>query len=379
MRRQTTRPVRYRVVVNTLLIVLLVLLPLGYVFQRLWVSNADGAQFNSAEREGIVWVRPLSKLLAALVDAQVTATAGTTVDVSAVRSAVGEVSRVEQDHGDPLDISQRWSPMPDQIDAVLAQQVTGPNALAAYAVPIEITQSLLGRVSDASTIVRDPGVDAHYLIDTTVVDIPEVIVNAGRLAGSARDRSGVRTPLAVDPQAAVALDRITRAATAIRVGPRSAADETTGESATIGLLKPLDAFIAATDGLAQVVAAPTQDPAAAQANLDRARVQVHTSSLALETAALDSLDALLQRRTDHIAVERSNQLLAGAAVVLAAVLLWLSNRPAGRSVLGSAGAESPRLEHPHRRRKPADSSAPEPDGTDDNEFDPTVPQPTGSR
>ena len=108
-------------------------------------------------------------------------------------------------------------------------------------------------------------------------------------------------------------------------------------------------------------------------------MQVHTSSLALETAALDSLDALLQRRIDHIAVERSNQLLAGAALVLAAVLLWLFNRPAGRSVLGSAGAERPRLEHPHRRRKPADSSAPEPDGTDDNEFDPTVAQPTGSR
>ena len=67
-------------------------------------------------------------------------------------------------------------------------------------------------------------------------------------------------------------------------------------------------------------------------------MQVHTSSLALETAALDSLDALLQRRMDHLAVERSNQLLAGAAVVLAAVLLWLFNRPSGPFGAGFGGS-----------------------------------------
>ena len=52
--------------------------------------------------------------------------------------------------------------MPDQIDAVLSQPVTGPNASVAYAVPIEMTQSLLGTIGDASMIVRDPGVDAYY-------------------------------------------------------------------------------------------------------------------------------------------------------------------------------------------------------------------------
>ena len=185
MGRRTGRSQRHRVVINALLVVLLVLLPLGYVFQRLWVSIEDGAQFHAAENEGVAWVRPLTRLLATLVDAQVTATAGATVDIPAVRAAVGEVSRVEQDHGDPLNIRNRWGPMPDQIDAVIARQMSGPNALTAYAVPIEMTQSLLGTISDASTLVRDPGIDAHYLIETTVVDVPDVIVNAGRLAGTA--------------------------------------------------------------------------------------------------------------------------------------------------------------------------------------------------
>jgi hypothetical protein len=386
MRRRTGRSQRHRVVVNALLVVLLVLLPLGYVFQRLWVSIEDGARFHAAESEGVAWVRPLTKLLATLVDAQVTATAGAIVDVQAVRAAVGEVSRVEADHGDPLNIRHRWDPMPDQIDALLAQQISGPRALTAYAVPIEMTQSLLGTAGDASTLVRDPGIDAHYLIKTTVVDVPDIIVNVGRLAGTANDlaaRPGVQTALAADPRAAVALDRITRAAAAIRGGPRSAADETTGEAASIGLLKPLDALVAATDGLARAVTALSHNPAAAQTDFDTAQVQVRSSSFALETAALDALDALLQKRINDIAVERQNEVLAGLAIALAAVLLWLVNRSAGGSAPGTAGIESHPSDHPHRRRRrlrrPAGDSAPEPAGIDDGEFDPAVPQPTGSR
>ena len=122
--------------------------------------------------------------------------------------------------------------------------------------------------------------------------------------------------------------------------------------------------------------------AEAQVDLATAQVQVRTSSLALETAALDALDALLQKRMDDIAVERSNEVLAGAAIALAAVLLWLFNRSAGGSVLGTPGMESRRSDHPHRRRqlrRPADNSAPGPDGIDDSEFDPAVLRPTGSR
>ena len=167
--------------------------------------------------------------------------------------------------------------MPDQIDAVLARPVTGPNASVAYAVPIEMTQSLLGRIGDASTIVRDPGVDAHYMISTAVFDVPDVIVNAGRLTSSARDlasRAGTDAARR-RPQSRRCVDRITRAAEAIRVGPRSAADETSGEAASIGLLKPLDAFVAATDELAEAARAPIQNPAEPQADLDRARQVAH--------------------------------------------------------------------------------------------------------
>ena len=356
---------------------------MGFVFQRLWTSTEDGAVFHAAERDGVAWVRPLTTLLAGLVDAQVATSAGVAVDVSAVRAAVGEVSRIEKDHGDPLHIHQRWQPMPDQIDAVLSQPVTGPNASVAYAVPIEMTQSLLGTIGDASMIVRDPGVDAYYMIRTAVFDVPDVVVNAGRLTTAARDlasRAGAKPPLAADPRAAVALDRITRAAEAIRVGPRSAADETSGEAASIALLKPLDAFTAATDELAEAARAPVQNPAESLADLDRARQVAHTASLALETAALDSLDALLQERLNHITFERSSELLAGAAIVLAAGLLWLINRPergpkpAARPEIGSPN----RTNHPHRRprfRRSAERR-PEADGAD---REPVAPQPTGRR
>ena len=386
MRRRTTRPWRYWRVVNALLVVLLVVLPMGFVFQRLWTLTDDGAVFHAAERDGVAWVRPLTKLLAELVDAQVATSAGVAVDVSAVRAVVGEVSRIEKDHGDPLHIHRRWQPMPDQIDAVLSRPVTGPNASVAYAVPIEMTQSLLGTIGDASMIVRDPGVDAYYMIRTAVFDVPDVVVNAGRLTTSARDlasRAGTKPPLAADPRAAVALDRITRAAEAIRVGPRSAADETSGEAASIALLKPLDAFAAATDELAEAARAPIQNPAEPLADLDRARQVAHTASLALENAALDSLDALLQNRLNHIASERRSELLAGAAIVLAAGLLWLVNRSAERGPKPAARPEigSPnRTNHLHRRprfRRSAEHG-PDSDGATHGDREPAL-QPTGLR
>ena len=49
MRRPTAWPRRNRVVVSALIIVFLVLLPIGFVVQRLWASIEDGAQFNAAE------------------------------------------------------------------------------------------------------------------------------------------------------------------------------------------------------------------------------------------------------------------------------------------------------------------------------------------
>ena len=276
--------------------------------------------------------------------------------------------------------------MPDQIDAVLSQPVIGPTASVAYAVPIEMTRSLLGTIGDASMIVRDPGVDAYYMIRTAVFDVPDVVVNAGRLATTARDlasRPGAKPPLAADPRASVALDRITRAAEAIRVGPRSAADETSGEAASIALLKPLDAFIAATDELAEAARAPVQNPAEPLADLGRARQAAHTAALALETATLDSLDALLQERLNRIAFERTSELLAGAAIVLAAGLLWLANRhergpkPAARPEIGSPN----RASHPHRRprfRRSAERG-PDFDGADHGDREPVALQPTGLR
>jgi hypothetical protein len=384
MTRRMIRASRFRLVVNALVIVLLIALPMGFVFQRLWASTTDGARFQAAEREGVAWVRPLTNLLAVLVDAQVAATAGIAVDIAAVRAAVGEVSRVEQEHGDPLHIHQRWEPMPQQIDAVLTQQLSGPNATAAYAVPIKITQSLLGTIGDASMIVRDPGVDAYYLIKTSVYDVPDVIVNAGRLTATARDPAagtGASAPLAADPRAAVALDRIVLAAEVIRIGPRSAADETSGETASSDLLKPLDAFTAATDELTEAALALGQNQPERLADLDRARKVVHEASLALETAALDSLDALLQERLSDIAFQRSGELLAGAAIVLAGILLWLVNRSArgqGPGVTPIQIQPPDRLDHA-RRRHQRPRPAPEPGGADHSDPEPALAQPTGQR
>ena len=125
----------------------------------------------------------------------------------------------------------------------------------------------------------------------------------------------------------------------------------------------------------------SQNPAQPLADLDRARDVVHGASLALETAALDSLDALLQDRLTHSASERSNQLLAGAAIMLAAGLLWLVNRSAGGPRPG-AGIEIrlPDRSDLHRRsrlRGRAERSASDSDDEIHTEQKSAAPQPAG--
>ena len=106
--------------------------------------------------------------------------------------------------------------------------------------------------------------------------------------------------------------------------------------------------------LAEAARAPVQNPAESLADLDRARQAAHTAALALETAALDSLDALLQERLNRITFERSSELLAGAAIVLAAGLLWLINRPERGQTKPAA---RPEIGSPNRTEPSAPSAA----------------------
>jgi len=342
IRRGNKRP-RRGLRITTLIIAVLTLLPVAYVFNGFRTSTEEAMQVNAVQRAGAGYMRQLTTLLAALVDAQGAAVRGEPVSADAVREAIEQVSQVDKASGDPLEVRQRWSQLRAEIESALGKTVSGPAAMGTYAEAIGLTQALFSRIGDTSMIARNPGVDAQYLIDTAVVSVPEVIVNAGQVAGLARSAA------ATDPRIAVALDRISRAAQVIRIGPHSGADQTTAGAATMNVLEPLDEFTAAADGLVQAASVPDFAAGQALADLDRALRRVRQAALGLDVAVLDALDALLGRRLIELDAQRRNILIAGVLIVTAAAalpfLLWLGSG-------GSSRRPAPRSERPARTDLP---------------------------
>lgn len=313
------------------------LLSLGYVFLGLWTSTGDAAAFIASERRGITYIRPLTGLLAALVDAQSAAVVGKTVDAAAVRAAVEDVNHVDGQLGSSLGIGQRWSKLPGKIESALNAKAIGQDALRTYAVPVALTQALLGEVGDLAKVVRDPELDAFHLVDAALFRVPEVIVNTGELAAVAHARERGQAS-GRDQRLAVAQDRLVRAAEAISAGLRMGVDASAGDTIDLDLLDPLDEFAAAVDGLAKTAAA-LGGSGTSSADVEAARVGAHKAAVALESAMLAALDTSLQARANELAEQRRYAVLAGLLAGLATVaVLWLRPPDAGTAPVSSVPA-----------------------------------------
>lgn len=314
----------------------LLLLPLGYLSGRSWIVTADAADAVASERDGVAYARPLTRLLAALVEAQAAAGRGGGVDAAAVRAAVDAVNQVDRGAGERLGLRSRWAPLPGQVEDALRQRGTGPEATRAYAVPIGLTQALLARVGDVSRALRDPETDSYHLVDAALVHVPETMISAGRIVGLVRTPRTAPTPV---PAIAVAQDRVATAAQAVTVGLRTDTGAPTGSGADLGLLEPLDEFSAAVGAIVQVSTADPSDSSARGA-VDAAQARVQKAAAALVPALLTSFESILQRRAEALDAERITAATAGiVALLAAAALLWLC---LPRSSTGPGGGRGPR-------------------------------------
>jgi hypothetical protein len=334
---------RHGIRIITLIIAVLALLPVTYVFNGFRAATGAAIQVNAVQRVGAGYLRPLTTLLATLVDAQDAATRSEPLPTDAVRDAIQQVNRIDHESDDPLGVRQRWSQLRGEIEFALGAAVSGPAAVGTYAEAIGLTQTLFSRIGDTSMIANSSVADAQYLIDTAIVGVPEVMANSGEVAWLARS-AGASAGTAAS-RIAIVLDRISRATQAIRSGPHSGADQPVAGAATMGLLEPLDEFTAAADGLAQTVSAPGFTARPALADLDRALRRVRQASLGLDAAVLDALNAMLDRRSIELGAQHRNMVIAGVLILSTAVALlwwlWLSSGGSNRRPANRSGSPAP--------------------------------------
>jgi hypothetical protein len=316
-------------------VAVLLVLALGGLFGALagqLRGAIDGdARFVAAERQGVAYLRPLTRLVAGLANAQSAAVRGQPIDPVEVDAAAAAVSDLDKRTGAELRTQQRWADLRTEVEKVLSERPTGRAAMARFSDVVGLATELARTVGDTSNLILDPELDSFYLMDTALLQMPTILTAPGRSAdhtylASAKDADH---PDLID--AAVARQQVATATEAIGTGLRKAIDATTGGTLGPGLTEQLDAFRSAVDRAASPAALRQVAGPADAGALFAAAQQVRETALPLATAVLTELDNLLAAREGALRIQRTIALATTAAgVILGVILLWWSVPARGR-------------------------------------------------
>ncbi len=357
-------PTRRRWVV--VVAVLAVLLPAALSGARLWNAITADIVVVAKERDGVAYLRPLVQLVAVTADVQSAAVAGKPVDGGRLRDAVADVSAVQARFGDRLSTSVRLQEISDRVTALGEASPTGARAFAEYSQLVDLELALVRAVGDTSTLILDPVLDSYYVMDTTLLRVPELLVNAGLIVDRATLNS---TPGGASAAGTSAAAKAAAQAVAIDIATSRVQLQNDAAAADEGLRKSLAVTASRTLGSAlvsrvdrlraaiAVLAPPTAEVgvapvAATAAQLAAARGPVRDNAVALEAGGLDQLDLLLAARQSQLESERRlvfGLLAAGAA--LAVGCWWVlglrrraENDPDDADLDDEDGPEQPEVE-----------------------------------
>ena len=332
---------------------LALLVPMGVSLASLNSQTGADLAFTDREREGITYLRPLVRLVSATVDAQSAAVAGKPLDVTRLKAAAHDVDVVDAQLGSVLGTTDRWGNLRTRLDQL---GTTGGSPLATYRTysdVIVLALALLSRVGDTSNLILDPELDAYYVMDATLLRVPAILADSGRvsaLTGLAEASRSDADRLA----AAVSTTTVRSSLVQIDEGLRKSFDATGSRTLAAGLLTPIDRLRDAITTFApptREVGATTRVPTAAESELNRTAVR--DAALAFESAGLTELDALLATRSEALSTnQRSVLAVTLAGLLLAAGLAgWavVRRRPRGRDA-----AADPRVDLSFVDEVPAD-------------------------
>jgi len=318
-------------VVTAIAVAVAVLAPLAVLCAQAWSSTGDTLSFVRDERRGVAYLEPLTQLLGATTLAQSEAVRTRPADVAGVRSALAAVGEADGRLGGALRTSERWT----GARAMVADRIsrTGLPPATAYTQYSDLNTTLLElnrAVGDNSRLILDPSIDAYYVMNATLLRIPEILVDSGRYADLSvlsAAGGGDRTELATaQAQLAAARNRIATDATDLSDGLVKAFAGTDSATLGPGLTRQLDNFRTAVDAVAPSTSLLAPPPTRSLTDLAGDQKTLQRAALDLQQAALGQLDLLLAARAADAQRTRAVALAATAVGVLVAVglatLVW---------------------------------------------------------
>lgn len=295
------------------------------VVNQVRVANSAAARVVELELQGAALLHPMTTLLDQLVQAQSAAVRGEQVDRESVRNALAAAAAEDARYGEALQSRQRLSDLAEQVEAALAQPLSGRWAYDTYSGLVGLAVDLMRRISDTSHLVHDPELDSYYLMDAAIVRLPEAMVLAGRATDLVALAGGGDLEGEDAVKAAVARYGVSAAAEQVSAGLTKSVDYTARSELGSRIAERLDAFKAAADEfapptmLAELSGTVTAEELAANAQ------RVYAAATPLAHRLLSELEALLQVRAERLAAEwRVTVVGATLFGVLVLPLMWIA-------------------------------------------------------
>ena len=323
------RPSRSRSIVAAIL-TFLILVPMGYLFYRVWQTNAESRSNTKLERQGVEYVTALAPLVSALAEAQSSALQGASAAPAALSASVARVREVDQRLGTSLGTRDRWTGLRDKIDQLSALTANPVSVYQAYVAATNLTLALYDTVRNNSTLIRDPDNDLSNLQRAVAVDLPSTMVQVSRMGDLsllvAKAQGSPAQQATLGPQFGTAAQSVTTFVNALTDDLQAAVDHTTSPTLSGNLVTTLDSFRQGVESLTRGANPGGQPNAATMAT---AQSQLQSSLRSLAGTLVREMDGLLQDRLNRLDTERWAALAAaGAAVVLtlAALAVGLTGR-----------------------------------------------------
>jgi hypothetical protein len=308
---------------------ILILVPAGYLFYRVWQANDESRDSTRLERQGVEYLRALTPLVGALAEAQSSALQNVSAAPSALSASVAGVNAVDQRLAGALGTRDRWSGLRDRIDQLATVAGNPERVFQAYVEATNLTLGLYEAVRNNSTLIRDPDNDLSNLQQALAVDLPTTVIQVSRMgdlsllvAKAQPDQQAL-----LGPQFGAAIQSAGSSVNALTDDLQAAVDDTTSPTLSGNLVTTLDSFRRGVEALTRGATPAGGQPNAATMATAQSQLQASFGSLA--GILVREMDGLLRDRLNRLDTQRWEALAAaGAAVLLtaAALAVWLTGR-----------------------------------------------------
>ncbi|MFC3380459.1 hypothetical protein [Couchioplanes azureus] len=296
----------------------LILLPAGVLFARVWGDVSDRDDSTRLEQKGVEFLTALGPLVSSLAEAQTSALSGVRAIPSSLTAAIAGVNAVDQRLGAELGTRDRWTGLKQKID--LLQKETGSPAAVfeAHVEVADLTLALYEAVRDDSGLLHDPDNDILHLAEAVAIDLPATVVQVSRMGDLsqlvARATGQQRDQLAARFAASVGL--VETSVGSLTDNLQEAVDDTNSATLSGNLVTGLDNFRRGVESFTRG-ANPGGTPNAA--TMATAQSQLQLSLGNLTGIVSREMARLLEDRVDTLGYRTLEALVAAGTAVLFAV------------------------------------------------------------